>query len=91
MTEQEAESILKDTISSQKNEMLFTKYGVNYNKISEVYRKGTVLYREKVLVSSISKNNGQEIDRMKNTITIGSCDIIGDEFWKMNGLWLTED
>ena len=41
---QEVEKILKDTNSGQKNEILFSEFGVNYNTIEEIYRRGTLLY-----------------------------------------------
>lgn len=39
----EVESILKDTNSGDKNEILFRDFGINYNNIEEVYRKGTII------------------------------------------------
>ena len=41
----EAEQALKGTVSSYKNEILFSKFGINYNNEPEVFRKGTVIYR----------------------------------------------
>lgn len=45
----EVEEMLKVTNSGDKNEILFRDFGVNYNTIEEVYRKGTVIcyYGEK--------------------------------------------
>jgi tRNA(His) guanylyltransferase len=37
----EVEKILKDTNSGQKNEILFNEFGINYNKLEDVYRRGT--------------------------------------------------
>ena len=31
------------TVSADKNELLFSEFGVNYNDLPEIYRKGTVL------------------------------------------------
>ena len=42
---QEAQIILKDTFSDQKNEILFSQFGINYSKIEEQFRKGTTLIR----------------------------------------------
>lgn len=48
MKNTEVENILKDTNSGQKNEILFSDFGINYNQIEEVYRKGTLFcYRHK--------------------------------------------
>ncbi|KAK1064075.1 tRNA-His guanylyltransferase [Friedmanniomyces endolithicus] len=41
----EAEQALKGTVSSDKNEILFSRFGINYNGEPEAYRKGTVVYR----------------------------------------------
>lgn len=45
MTPAAAQQFLKDTNSGDKNELLFTKFGINYNNIDPLYRKGSVLYR----------------------------------------------
>lgn len=44
MGNQEVEKILKDTNSGKKNEILFSKFGINYNSIEEIYRRGTFIY-----------------------------------------------
>lgn len=33
-------------MSSDKNEILFKRFGVNYNNEEEIYKKGSVLYRQ---------------------------------------------
>ena len=35
--------ILQGTVSSDKNELLFSEFGINYNTLPQLYRKGTVL------------------------------------------------
>lgn len=44
-SEDEAHKMLKGTDSAAKNEMLFSKYGINYAKIDPIWRKGTVIVR----------------------------------------------
>jgi tRNA(His) 5'-end guanylyltransferase len=34
------------TVSSDKNEILFSTYGINYNNEPAMYRKGSVVFRE---------------------------------------------
>ncbi|KNG51902.1 Thg1-domain-containing protein [Stemphylium lycopersici] len=46
MGAREAEQRLKGTVSSDKNEILFKEFGINYNKEPECFKKGTVLYRD---------------------------------------------
>jgi tRNA(His) guanylyltransferase len=43
MANTEGERILKDTNSGKKNEILFSEFGINYNNIEEIYRRGTFL------------------------------------------------
>ncbi|KAG8624386.1 hypothetical protein KVT40_007453 [Elsinoe batatas] len=42
----DAELELKGTFSADKNEILFSRFGINYNNEPEVYKKGTVIYRD---------------------------------------------
>jgi hypothetical protein len=37
---------LKGTLSSDKNEILFKRFGINYNNEEEIYKKGSVVYRQ---------------------------------------------
>ncbi|ANB12457.1 Thg1p [Sugiyamaella lignohabitans] len=46
LTTKEAEEKLKGTLSSDKNEILFSQFGINYNKEPEIFKKGTVIVRE---------------------------------------------
>lgn len=41
----EAYSILQGTQTAEKNELLFSRFGINYNSLSPVHRKGTTLVR----------------------------------------------
>ncbi|CAO2657987.1 Nn.00g072470.m01.CDS01 [Neocucurbitaria sp. VM-36] len=46
MGAREAEQRLSGTVSSDKNEILFKEFGINYNNEPEFFKKGTVLYRD---------------------------------------------
>lgn len=46
MGAREAEQRLSGTVSSDKNEILFKEFGINYNNEPECFKKGTVLYRD---------------------------------------------
>lgn len=37
---------MKGTFSADKNEILFSRFGINYNNEPEMYRKGSVVYRD---------------------------------------------
>lgn len=73
-TNQEAEAELCGTFSSDKNEILFTSFGVNYNNLPQQYRKGTILVRKNVAVQSLDNKRCQLIVPL-------FTDLIGDQFW----------
>ena len=55
-------------MSSEKNELLFSEFGVNYNTLPELYRKGTVLIwapAEKPDKCSSSSSYGASADSAK--------------------------
>ncbi|EXJ55093.1 tRNA(His) guanylyltransferase [Cladophialophora yegresii CBS 114405] len=54
MTQTAAEEHLKGTVSSDKNEILWSRFGVNYNNEPEMYRKGSVVFREYALEDEAS-------------------------------------
>lgn len=54
MEAREAEQRLKGTVSSDKNEILFKEFGINYNKEPDCFRKGTVMCRD--VSTSFSSN-----------------------------------
>ncbi|KAI8821842.1 tRNAHis guanylyltransferase-domain-containing protein [Fimicolochytrium jonesii] len=85
-TEREAQVILKDTDSAAKNELLFSSYGINYNALPDMFRKGSVLYRKPSLVAEKSKADPSKEPtlRMRNLVCVEYRDIIGDAFWKEN-------
>ncbi|KAA3674028.1 tRNA(His) guanylyltransferase [Paragonimus westermani] len=66
LTTTEAEERLRGTLSGDKNELLFSEFGCNYNNEPELFRKGTVLYR--------NKDSRGEIEQ-------ANIDIIKDTFW----------
>ncbi|OJD26151.1 hypothetical protein ACJ73_02478, partial [Blastomyces percursus] len=45
MSNTEAEKALQGTVSGDKNEILFSRFGINYNNEPEMYRKGSVIFR----------------------------------------------
>ncbi|KAF2768819.1 tRNAHis guanylyltransferase [Teratosphaeria nubilosa] len=45
MSNTDAENELKGTVAADKNEILFSRFGINYNNEPMINRKGTVLYR----------------------------------------------
>lgn len=70
----QANEKLKGTVSSDKNEMLFHDFGINYNNELPIFRKGTILLRKNII------ENG----RTKKIIEKIADDLIGDQFWIEN-------
>jgi tRNA(His) 5'-end guanylyltransferase len=46
--EAEQHSGLQMSLAKDKNEILFSEFGINYNDEREMFKKGTILYKEKV-------------------------------------------
>jgi len=59
MGQTEAERQLKGTVSGDKNEILFGRFGINYNNEPVVCRKGTVIYRAYDLLAAADGGNGE--------------------------------
>lgn len=73
LSNSDAESTLRGTFSADKNEMLFSRFGINYNKEPGMFRKGTTLFRKQVRLDA---------DRERVLIVPFHGDIIGERFWK---------
>eukprot|EP00039_Didymoeca_costata_P030025 m.27576 g.27576 ORF g.27576 m.27576 type:complete len:273 (+) comp7909_c0_seq1:241-1059(+) len=84
-----AEEILRGTVSSDKNELLFSRFGINYSKENPMFRKGSVLTWQlvdipivvKVPASTEPKHNNAKV-RQRKQVSVTHEDIIGDKFWK---------
>lgn len=91
----EAHTTLKGTVSATKHEMLFSRFGINYNGISQRFKKGSVIVRE--IVAPESSDKGEKLEppfdpfhqqcskakknKLETTVEVLHCDIIGEEFW----------
>ncbi|KAF1347910.1 Thg1 C terminal domain-containing protein [Delphinella strobiligena] len=85
MTGTEAELALKGTISSDKNEILFSQFGINYNNEAEIWKKGTVIYRvqeQGTKAQSKTQAEKERKKRQKARIAVEHVDIIRDGFWE---------
>eukprot|EP00892_Ulva_mutabilis_P001933 jgi/Ulvmu1/11740/UM008_0153.1 len=76
----EAQALLKGTLTEHKNELLFTQFGINYAKLPEQFRKGSVVVREDREVTS-KNTRGEEVTRTKRLPAVIHVDIIRDKFW----------
>ncbi|PGH06204.1 hypothetical protein AJ79_06592 [Helicocarpus griseus UAMH5409] len=58
MSNTEAENRLQGTVSGDKNEILFSQFGINYNNEPEMYKKGSVVFRDYEIKPQTEKNDG---------------------------------
>lgn len=75
---QEAEAELRGTLSSDKNELLYSQFNINYNDLPAMFRKGTILLRKRCILRSTDGQNS--INRQ--LIVPFHEDMISDTFWK---------
>lgn len=88
LSRKEAEEKIRYTMSSEKNEILFSQFGINYKNEHEQFRKGTFIIREKLHKQPVNIENSNGTD---NGLYILHIDIVGDKFWKENPHVLGED
>ncbi|EQB52134.1 tRNA(His) guanylyltransferase [Colletotrichum gloeosporioides] len=60
----EAEQRLAGTVSGDKNEILFSKFNINYNNEPEMYKKGSVIFRDYELVEPGTHNASEAADAL---------------------------
>ncbi|KAH6990742.1 tRNA guanylyltransferase [Ilyonectria robusta] len=65
----EAEKTLAGTVAADKNEILFSRFSINYNNEPEIFKKGSVIFRDYELVDPGSNNVAQTIDSVAEPIT----------------------
>ncbi|KAJ1862653.1 alpha-1,4-glucan branching enzyme [Coemansia sp. RSA 989] len=80
MNPKEAEKRLSKTLSSDKNELLFSEFGINYNDEPEMFKKGSVLIRDTELID-VTDTSGKITKRTRGVVSTLHCDIIKDKFW----------
>ncbi|GJN79431.1 tRNA-His guanylyltransferase [Purpureocillium lilacinum] len=64
----EAEKTLAGTLASDKNEILFSRFHINYNNEPEMYKKGSVIFRDYELVDADSIQVAQEMDDLAEPV-----------------------
>lgn len=89
LTTVQAEDRLKGTLAADKNEILFSEFGMNYNSEPLLLRKGTSLIwekRDEPVTKQVKHPNEEEekevtTTRTRKRVCPHHCDIIGDQFW----------
>ena len=73
---EEAQAELRGTVTEEKNELLFSRFGLNYAEQPALERRGSVVYRRRA---------GEEVKpgvvRERTRTLTEHVDIIGDGFW----------
>ena len=94
-TETAAEAILRGTLSKDKNELLFSRFGINYNNEPEFFKKGSIVIREKrdlilkrmeekpdTISTSLTKEQVAALSEGSYETVVLHCDVIRDNpFW----------
>jgi len=87
-----AEEQLRGTLSSDKNELLFSQFGINYNNEPALYRKGSIVMKKWMDINKVGDLEKPEAIPQKTLVTITLHeDLIGDQFWNENDHLLRED
>lgn len=73
MTNAEAEKRLRGTITADKNVILFSEFGINYNTLPPIFRKGTILLTKQIKVDA---------DRRRKVVVPVYDDLIKEKFCK---------
>ncbi|XP_076460784.1 putative tRNA(His) guanylyltransferase isoform X2 [Babylonia areolata] len=90
MSPAQAQERLKGTLSSDKNELLFSEFNTNYNNLPALYRKGTILIRpttnsppaEGTACESQTVPEGATSNtKADHSSVILHTDLIGQQFW----------
>lgn len=92
MSPSEAEKELAGTYSRDKNEILFSRFGINYNNEPNVCKKGSSIFREYTATppppdapdAQLSKTQLEKRKKAtrKAEVVLYSGDVIQDKFWE---------
>lgn len=96
MSAAEAEKELVGTLAKDKHEILWKRFGINYNDENEMCKKGSVVVREyEKPPPPLEEVQGEGEDRMtkgqkerrkkalrKGKVVVRFCDVIKDAFWQ---------
>lgn len=81
-SERQAHESLQGTVSADKHEILFSRFGINYDKLPAMFRRGTTL----VWGTTTCKEGGEKDQdtrrqKAKQMLRTLHVDIIGKGFW----------
>ncbi|KIZ00415.1 tRNA(His) guanylyltransferase [Monoraphidium neglectum] len=78
----DAQAALSGSDAGFKNELLFSRFGINYNELPEQFRKGSVVVRRRERVVVKHRDDGTPVERERPGLAVLHCDIIGERFWQ---------
>ncbi|CAI5507802.1 unnamed protein product [Closterium sp. Naga37s-1] len=86
LSPKEAQDTIKGTLADAKNELLFTRFGINYNDLPAIFRKGSSIFRRQVeeQVDGKQHPDGRPVVRKRSKLVVVHDDIIADAFWAAN-------
>ncbi|KAF3358982.1 hypothetical protein HYQ45_002573 [Verticillium longisporum] len=70
MDNRAAEELLAGTVSGDKNEILFSRFHINYNNEPEMYKKGSVVFRDYELVEPGTHNVQADADAIAEPVSM---------------------
>lgn len=73
------------TFSSQKNEMLFSRFSINYNEIDLIYRRGSILLKRPQAPQEQESESGK---KKKKALKMGPIEIVHEDMLK-DEWWIT--
>eukprot|EP01100_Stratorugosa_tubuloviscum_P011244 TRINITY_DN498_c2_g1_i1.p1 TRINITY_DN498_c2_g1~~TRINITY_DN498_c2_g1_i1.p1 ORF type:complete len:207 (-),score=66.44 TRINITY_DN498_c2_g1_i1:235-855(-) len=89
-TEQQAEQTLKGTLSDAKNELLFTRFNINYNNEPQIFKKGSIVFKDFITKTVTNSATGQLVEVKRKIVSVIHEDLINDEFWNRRAWILSE-
>eukprot|EP01114_Cavostelium_apophysatum_P021375 TRINITY_DN7444_c0_g1_i4.p1 TRINITY_DN7444_c0_g1~~TRINITY_DN7444_c0_g1_i4.p1 ORF type:complete len:258 (+),score=56.10 TRINITY_DN7444_c0_g1_i4:72-845(+) len=84
VSKKEAEEKLSKTLAEHKNELLFSQFGINYNTLPQLFRKGSVILKKVSDEKVVNSQTGEEVPSQKKRFTVVHEDIISNKFWEEN-------
>ncbi|KAI1136105.1 tRNA guanylyltransferase [Hypoxylon sp. FL0543] len=68
MNAKDAEKFLSGTLAADKNEILFSKFKINYNNEPEIFKKGSIVYRDYELVEPGTHDVAKAVDELAEPV-----------------------
>ncbi|KAH7321277.1 putative tRNAHis guanylyltransferase [Stachybotrys elegans] len=79
MDNKEAEKALAGSLAADKNEILFSRFSINYNNEPDIYKKGSVVFRDYELVDPDSHQVAVAMDALAEPVQQSKSQSEGDK------------